>query len=252
MFVGTVLLALVIGTLAGGSLPRLAALRLRWLPLLVSALLLRIIAELAHESPVFELVPVGWAYTLAYLLIFAWLWANWRVPGLQLASVGIASNALAVLLSAGRMPVWPAAFTAAGFSPADIANDPFHYLLETDRAADFVARGGIFGDVVPIPLPIVRDVMSIGDVLLALGIGWAIVHSMTRLGAPRRRIRMAPGVGGSPLGVGTAGFSGGVALSEATGAPGGAAVAALPPAAVVQEPVAAGVEGEEVASPYLR
>ena len=94
------------------------------------------------------------------------------------------------------MPIWSAAFYAAGFTDADIANDPFHFLLRADTVADFVARGGLFGDVIPLPIPIIRDVVSIGDVLLALGIFWAIVYSMTRTNAPSRS---ALALGGSQL-----------------------------------------------------
>jgi MFS family permease len=94
---------------------------------------------------------------------------------------------VAVLINAGQMPIWAAAFFAAGFSEADIANDPFHFLLRADSVAEFVSRGGLFGDVIPIPVPIIRDVVSIGDVLLAFGIFWAIVYSMTRVDAPSRQ-----------------------------------------------------------------
>src|SRR5918992_4606065 len=129
MFVSTILLALVVGALAGGGIPRLADLRLRWSLLLLGALLLRILAGLSRGSGAD--IPVGWAFIGAYGLVFIWLWGNWRVPGLQIAAVGIAANMIAVLINEGQMPIWAAAFSAAGFTHADIANDPFHFLLET-------------------------------------------------------------------------------------------------------------------------
>jgi len=186
MFLSTILLALVIGALMGGGLPRLADLKLRWAILLIVALALRLGAGYVGEAGIAPGIPLGWAYIAAYGLIFAWLWANWRVPGLQVASVGIGANMAAVLANAGQMPIWSAAFFTAGFTEADIANDPFHTILEVDTVASFVARGGLFGDVIPLPVPIIRDVISIGDVLLALGIFWAIVYSMTRADAPAR------------------------------------------------------------------
>ncbi len=124
--------------------------------------------------------------SLAYGLIFAWLWQNWRVPGLQIAAVGIGANMLAVLVNGGQMPIWSAAYFAAGFTEADIVNDPFHFILRAETVGSFVAQGGLFGDVIPLPIPFIQDVVSIGDVLLALGIFWAIVYSMTRAGAPTR------------------------------------------------------------------
>ncbi len=186
MFLSTIVLALIVGAIAGGGLPRLADLKLRWTVLLVVALGLRLLAGLTRETGIGADIPVGWAYLAAYGLIFAWLWGNWRVPGLQIASVGIGANMAAILVNAGQMPIWSAAFSAAGFSEATIANDPFHFILRAESVGDFVARGGLFGDVIPLPVPIIRDVVSIGDVLLALGIFWAIVYSMTRAEAPTR------------------------------------------------------------------
>lgn len=186
MFLSTILLALIVGAIAGGGIPRLADLKLRWTLLLVAALALRAAAALSRETGIGAEVPVGWVYIAAYGLIFAWLWGNWRVPGLQIASVGIGANMLAVLVNDGQMPIWVAAFHAAGFTESMLANDPFHFVLEASTVAEFVARGGLFGDVIPLPIPYIRDVVSIGDVLLALGIFWAIVYSMTRADAPAR------------------------------------------------------------------
>jgi MFS family permease len=187
MFLSAILLALIVGAIAGGGLPRLAELKLRWNLLLGAALLLRVLPGLSREMDLAVDIPAGLAYVIAYGLIFAWLWGNWRVPGLQIAAVGIGANMVAVLINAGQMPIWAAAFFAAGFSEADITNDPFHFLLRADSVAEFVSRGGLFGDVIPIPVPIIRDVVSIGDVLLAFGIFWAIVYSMTRVDAPSRQ-----------------------------------------------------------------
>lgn len=186
MFLSVIALALVVGALAGGGLPRLAQLRLRWIWVLGLALGLRIGAALLAANGMDEGLPLGWLFIAAYLLIFIWLSGNWRVPGLQVAAIGIGLNTVALLLNGGQMPIWSVAFGAAGFTPAALVNDPFHFLLATGTPAEFVSRGGIFGDVVPLPVPILRDVLSIGDVLLAIGIFWAIVYSMIRPEAPVR------------------------------------------------------------------
>jgi MFS family permease len=239
MFLSTILLALVVGALAGGGLPRLADLRLRWTILLIAALLLRVLAGLSRETGIGADIPVGWAFIAAYGLIFVWLWGNWRVPGLQIASVGIAANMVAVLINAGQMPIWSAAFFAAGFTEADLANDPFHFLLRADTVGEFVARGGLFGDVIPIPVPFIRDVVSIGDVLLAIGIFWAIVYSMTRAEAPSR----------SALAIGTT-----TVLRPATATPGTAGAPFAEGGTIPAEVSEAGAEaaGLRRQSPYLR
>jgi MFS family permease len=187
MFLSTVALALIVGALAGGSLPRLAELRLRWIWILGLALALRFGAGLLRQAEPGVDLPLGAFFLAAYGLIFIWLAGNWRAPGLQIAAVGIGLNTLAVVLNGGQMPIWSAAFTAAGFTPDSLANDPFHFIMNVGTVGEFVSRGGIFGDVVPIPIPVIRDVVSIGDTLVALGIFWAIVYTMTRANAPTRR-----------------------------------------------------------------
>jgi MFS family permease len=217
MFLSAIILALIFGALAGGGLPRLAELKLRWSILLLVALLLRLAVGIGRETDFGTLVPAGWAYIVAYGLIFVWLWFNWRVPGLQVASVGIGANLLAVLLNGGQMPMWSAAFFSAGFTEADLANDPFHFLLRTDTVAEFVSSGGLWGDVVPLPIPFIRDVVSIGDLLLALGIFWAIVYSMTRAEAPSRRTVV---LGQAGAGAPTAStFQAGLAYADASAIP---------------------------------
>ena len=186
MFLSAILLALIVGAFLGGGLPRLAELKLRWWWLLALALAIRIGATLLRQTDAGAGVPVGIGFIGVYVLILVWLAGNWRVPGLQIAAVGIGLNTLAIVLNAGQMPIWSGAFAAAGFQPGDVANDAFHVLVPATSLSDFIASGGLFGDVIPIPLPFIRDVISIGDGLLALGIFSAIVYSMTRPNAPLR------------------------------------------------------------------
>ena len=240
MFLSTIVLALIIGAIAGGAFPRLAELRLRWSLLLVVALGLRLLVGLSRETGIGADIPAGWAYMIAYGLIFVWLWGNWRVPGLQIASVGIGANTLAVLLNQGQMPIWSAAYFSAGFTEAQIANDPFHFLLRTDTVAGFVASGGLFGDVIPLPIPYIRDVVSIGDVLLALGIFWAIVYSMTRADAPSRSaLAIGPGPITRQSAAGT--FQTGLAYADASSIPADAG-----------RVTAADTDVPRAQSPYLR
>jgi MFS family permease len=253
MFLSAIALALLVGALAGGGLPRLADLRLRWLWLLGLALGLRLAAYAAANAGIATQLPLGAFFALAYVLILGWLWGNWRVPGLQVAAVGIGLNTLAVVFNAGRMPVWTPALTASGLTPADLGNDPFHFLMTGSSVADFVRRGGIFGDVVPLPVPVITDVVSIGDLLLALGIFWAVVSSMTRPEAPLRAGLALPAGPDRPTAGGE--FQAGVAYAGAFATPQDASG----PMMTIPAPAMAGGSAPAVAipapraqSPYLR
>ena len=129
MFLSVIALALVTGALAGGGIPRLADLRLKLVWVLGVALALRVGAVLLAGTDVGRDLPVGAAFVVAYLLLFVFLAANYKVPGLQVAAVGIGLNTLAVILNAGQMPIWANAFEAAGFTPAALIGDPFHFLI---------------------------------------------------------------------------------------------------------------------------
>src|SRR3990172_5679738 len=155
MFLSVVALALLVGALAGGGLPRLAQLGLRWVCVLGIALALRVGAVLGWQNDLLGSLPVGAAFIAGYLLILVWLSGNWHVPGLQIAAVGIGLNTLAVALNAGRMPIWGAAFAAAGFTPHALNNNPFHFLLAASRLADLLGRGGRLRRVIPHPPPLI-------------------------------------------------------------------------------------------------
>lgn len=242
MFLSVILLALIVGAVAGGGLPKLADLRLRWLPVLLVALVIRVGVVLLQENGIATELPLAWGIVVAYLLIFAFLWVNARVPGLQVAAVGIGLNFLAVVINAGRMPIWPGAFEAAGFSPDAVTGDAFHFLVSAGNVADFVRSGGIFGDVVPVPFPVIRDVVSVGDLLLALGIFWTIVYTMTRPDAPTRRLGMT--FGPRPSDPFPSGMLASAAPAATVALPAhGQATAVAPPVAVERE--------ERPQSPYL-
>ncbi len=196
MLLSAILVGLVLGALAGGQLPRLADLRLKWIWLLGIALAVRLAAGLAITTDSGGAdVAAAWGLPVTYVLIVIWLYRNWKVPGLQVAAIGVTLNTIAVILHQGKMPVFEGALFAAGLSLADIAGDPFHIVLTADSTAEFVRQGGMFGDVVPIPIPVLRDVISIGDVLLWVGIVWAIAAAMTRPSVPTR---MSVALGANP------------------------------------------------------
>ncbi len=218
MFLSAIVLALIVGALPGGGLPRLAELRLRWSVLLVIALALRLAVGISRETGfgAGDLVRLGLRRRLRPHL---------RVALVQLARAGAPGGLRRHRRQpAGRAPQRrPDAHLVDGLlrrpasHEADIGDDPFHFLLQADTVAEFVSSGGLFGDVIPLPIPFIRDVVSIGDVLLALGIFWAIVYSMTRAEAPSRR---ALALGQSPAGASTAGtFQTGLAYADASSIP---------------------------------
>ena len=146
------------------------------------------------------------------------------------------------------MPIWEPSLVAAGLTPADV-DSPIHVILPPPIDSQFLAHLGPLGDVIPIPLPVVRNVASIGDVVVSLGLGFFLFASVLRTPAEATAEEGAetaastaepiPGLVGSARLHGVSGAAAGVAggIRPETGL-----IAGLSEASVLQRPVLLGSE----------
>lgn len=178
MLIGGIALGLVLGLLLGGRLQHLADIRLRFLPLLFLAVIVRFATEalLGFGVGIVDALRVpllGGAYGL---LLFT-LWHNRSYPGLALALIGTASNALVIIVNGGRMPVWQPAYEASGL--VGPLSSVLHVPVD-GTGTDFMLRLGLLGDVIPIPVWPVQNVASIGDLFLTAGLGFFLFATLLR------------------------------------------------------------------------
>ncbi len=178
LFVATLGLGFLGGLAAGGKLDNLLAVRLRWPLLIVASVVLRLGTEagLGRDIAVVETFRLPLLMG-GYGLLALGFWANRSLPGMGLALVGIAANAFAIAVNGGYMPVWQPALVAAGFTAND-ALSPLHVLLPSHLNTAFLAAAGPLGDILPIPLPYLRNVLSIGDVVLTTGLSLFLFLSL--------------------------------------------------------------------------
>jgi MFS family permease len=199
VLIGSLLLGLVLGLLAGGRLDNLANVRLRLVALLFLGLMLRFGTQIAIESG----VPVADAFRVplfaaGFAALLVGLWVNRERPGLPLAFVGILMNAVAVVTNGGYMPVWEPSIRAAGL-PADTAISAFHKVVGLGGGdalggifgGQFLAQAGPLGDVIPIPIPFLRNVASVGDLFLAAGLAFFLFATAVRTPAEAARASTA-------------------------------------------------------------
>jgi hypothetical protein len=162
-----VLLSLLVAVVAvayalvrGGSLNRLVETQFRWTPLLFAGLVLQLGFDLWDPSWLSNLAKVA-ILVVSQAMVAVFLGLNWHLPGMRLAALGMALNVIVIALN-GAMPVSLAAARSAGMEA----------LGAVGLKHDVLGPGTLLpwlGDVIPVP--VLHKVASIGDVVLAVGIG---------------------------------------------------------------------------------
>jgi hypothetical protein len=184
-----VVAAVVIGYARGGRLHRVTEAGLAWSWLLFVGLALQLGVDIGAAYSALLVGAVGTGLLLAsHALVAVWIWINRFLPGIFLVFCGLALNALVIGLNGG-MPVDPEAMVAVGLS-AEGAIQGKHVLMTEATRLPWL------GDVFPIP--VLRTVISVGDVVLAAGLIPIVGHLMTYRGRDQRRSRSEERAGVGP------------------------------------------------------
>jgi hypothetical protein len=148
-----VLVGLMAAFLVGASWRGLSETRWRLAPLCLLGMAIQLVFISRIDALVAPLTPFGPAlHVLSYLLVFGFLLANWRVPGVPVLLLGGLLNFAAIVANGGQMP------------RAVPLPDPtgFHNVVAVDENT----RLAFLGDWIPAPG---GRLYSIGDVLLFAG-----------------------------------------------------------------------------------
>lgn len=167
----TLALGVVLGVLAalmvGASWRGFAETRWRLAPLCLLGLGIQLVLFSKLDALVAPLLPIAEElHVLSYLLVFASLLANWRIPGLAIIVLGGLLNFAAIVANDGQMP-------------RVVAPDPA--VFTNVQAMDENTRLSFLGDFIPLPLP--GRLFSIGDVLIAAG-GAITAYNLARAKRP--------------------------------------------------------------------
>jgi Family of unknown function (DUF5317) len=169
--------AIGVGFAAGGSLRPFDRLRIHWWGAALAGLALQGVplAGVVGET-VASLILLG-----SYALLVAFVWINRRLPVSWLILAGLVLNLLVIGVNGG-MPVSASALQTAE-APVDAlagAGTVKHHLMGPDDVLRPLA------DVIGIPPPIAA-VISVGDVLLYLGLAVLVVTVMLGRSGENRR-----------------------------------------------------------------
>jgi uncharacterized protein DUF5317 len=166
-----VVLGLAIGLATGGRLSGLATVRIRWVPLILVALLAQV--ALFSDAVAERIGVLGPAfYVGTTMMVGAAVLRNLDVPGFRLIALGALSNLAAILANGGFMPAAPGAIESLGkHAPTIYSNSAVIARPALQPLTDLYA--------LPRWMPF-ANVFSIGDVLLAFGIAVVVVLAMRR------------------------------------------------------------------------
>ena len=180
MLIAGILLGLLLGLRAGGRLDNLGNIQLRWPLLLVAAVIVRFGTEALLNAGV-DIVEMLRAPLLAtgFVLLLIGLWVNRFYPGLSVTFVGVLLNGMVIVLNGGYMPIWATSLEAAGLTPEDVTSAL--HIIVPGEAADFFVRALVLGDIIPIPIPIIQNVASLGDLFLTAGLAFFLFAAVVRV-----------------------------------------------------------------------
>ena len=170
--------ALAISMLRGGRLVNLGDIELRAWWLLILAFGMQAGTSLLPDSSWSE--SAGLIMILAsFVLLMVLVVLNRSSPGMWLAGLGVLMNFTVIALNGGMPVLAGAAEVASGFvvNEPDLSGTYKHVLLEENSRLTFLA------DVIPLRLIGIGEVISLGDIFLALGLGVFLEHELRR---PRR------------------------------------------------------------------
>jgi hypothetical protein len=177
-----VVIALLIGFLSGGSLRHASAIRIRYLPFLIAALLVQVALFtpiIGTRQFIFDVGPYIYIGTL--LVTLAVMLRNLQIPGMPVIALGGLLNALVIIANGGRMPSPESALREAGLlqrvRDGEQAIADGESVFTNSTVTDDDTRLGVLGDIIAIPD---INVISIGDILIAVGAAIAIDVVMRR------------------------------------------------------------------------
>lgn len=165
-------LSILVGFLLRGSLRRFGDLRLRWWGMAIVGLGLQF-APLPSGGAGTDLLVRVAVLSCSYALLVVFVAVNLRMSGMPLVLVGLVLNA-AVIIPNGGMPVSEDAVERLGKEEALEAltenGDPKHHLMTDDDVLAPLAD--------QIAVPALGVIVSVGDLLLYVGIAWLVVAVM--------------------------------------------------------------------------
>ena len=167
-------ISILMALFRGGRFLNLSEIKLRAWPLLILGFGMQLAADRipsdrswSHDTAVAMVI-------LSFIPLLILVWLNRQEAGMWLVGIGVFMNFTVIAINSG-MPVLPEAASIGlgrDITAVDFNALPKHVLL------DDTTRLAFLGDVIPVR--VIRNVISLGDVFLAIGLGVFVEDQMRR------------------------------------------------------------------------
>ncbi len=172
MFIEALIIAVIIGLVSGGRLANLGRMNFRYVYMIIAAFLIQIGIDIWAPRQVFWGYPS--LHVISYILLVSALWKNRPLPGMNYILGGTVMNFVVIAVNGGRMPV-----------RADVIPPQLAKVLATGHGGTHVlmteaTRLGFLADIFYVSLPYKHILISMGDIIINVGILVLVVRGMKR------------------------------------------------------------------------
>ncbi|HEX9969883.1 MAG TPA: DUF5317 family protein [Acidimicrobiales bacterium] len=170
-----VAIGFALGLLTGGKLECLGERRFRLTGLLAAGLVVQVLSGRFDGSAAVGVVIASYALLIAFCVV------NVRLVGMALVLLGLVLNFTTIAVNGG-MPVRRSAVVAAGIADWDELDSlEVHEKRHLERPDDDLMA---ISDIIPVP--VLGEVLSFGDIVMSVGVADVIVNLLKPLPARRR------------------------------------------------------------------
>lgn len=172
MFGISLIVGIILGYLLKGKLSHLMYLNIKGIWLILVGFLLERGLNFLLKMGVIELGNLTYLLDLVmYILIFIFIGMNIKLKPLWVMGIGFLMNAIVIFANGGAMPVSPKAMAYMGIPTETMLTGLYTVMNEGTHFK-------ILADILPVYLTKVGFLISMGDIVLCLGMIWLVIKGM--------------------------------------------------------------------------
>lgn len=174
MFAISLVIAIIIGYVLKGRIGNLAYLRLKYVWLIIIGFLLERGINYLLSKQIWKLGALTYGLDLLmYVFIFGFVILNKQSREIIVMGVGFLLNAIVIFANGGAMPVGNKALEWLGYV-GDLAEKGLYQVMNEST------RFKLLADIMPIRLEKIAFIISLGDIVLCLGLMILIIKGMRK------------------------------------------------------------------------